>query len=289
MQEKHQMRIIFGIFLIGILGLLTNSCESKKSTALSKSEFLTDSLYSKSLGEYRKHNIYLPKGFNTEKDYPIIYATDGNSNLTDKKTLLDSLIDNKIIKPLILVASFANGKIADSTSMTVGNGKRHDLTYRYFEYVNQVFPEDNKYPHLENTFKNHLDYFSKELIQNVEKKLNQTKTRNDRYFYGASNGAGFGLSLLNIKPNLIGTYLCFSPFAGDIQSNTIWNIETQYPNLYYRYASEEFFLKGDTEFLKSKYLETNSKIEVKEFEGKHSDKFWKVEFNEIITKIFKYE
>lgn len=283
------MRIIIGIFLIVIIGILTNSCESNKSTTLSKSEFLTDSLYSKSLGEYRKHNVYLPKGFNTEKDYPIIYATDGNSNLTSKKTLLDSLIDNKIIKPIILVASFANGEIADSTSMTVGNGKRHDLTYRYFEYVNQKFPDDNAYPHLENTFKNHLDYFSQELIQYVEKELNQTKTRNDRYFYGASNGAGFGLSLLNIKPDLIGTYLCFSTFGGDIQSNTSWNIKTEYPNLYYRYASQETFLKGDAEFLKLKYAELNSFIEIKVFDGKHNNKYWKVEFTEIITKIFKYK
>ena len=171
--------------------------------------------------------------------------------------------------------------------MTLGNGKRHNLTYRYFEYVNQEFPEDNKYPHLENTFKNHLDQFSKELIPYVEKELEQPTTRNDRYFYGASNGAGFGLSLLNIKPDLIGTYLCFSTFAGDIQSNTIWDIEIQYPNLYYRYASEESFLKGDAEFLKSKYLETNSKIDVKEFEGKHNDKFWEKEFIEITSRILK--
>nr|WP_321222556.1 alpha/beta hydrolase-fold protein [uncultured Psychroserpens sp.] len=248
--------------------------------------FLTDSLYSTSLGQYRKHNVYLPKGFTTQNNYPIIYATDGNSDLTHKKIVLDSLIDHKIIKPLILVASFANGKVADSTSMTIGNGEPHNLTYRYFEYVNQDFPDDNMYPHLENTFKSHLTYFSEELIQHVEKKLNQTPTRNDRYFYGVSNGAGFGLSLLNIKPDLIGTYICFSPFGGDITSKTIWKLDKQYPNLYYRYATEEFFLKEDVEFLTSKYLASNSKIEVKEFEGKHNDKFWKKEFNEIITMIF---
>jgi predicted alpha/beta superfamily hydrolase len=273
--------------LIGILGILITSCESKKSIQPEQSEFLTDSIFSESLSEYRKHNVYLPKGFSREKKYPIIYATDGNSNLTNKKTLLDSLIDNKIIKPLILIASFANGKVADSTSMTLGNGERHNLTYRYFEYVDQEFPEDNKYPHLEKTFKNHLDYFSKELIQYVEKELNQTPTRNDRYFYGVSNGAGFGLSLLNSKPDLIGTYLCFSTFGGNIQSN-IWKENVDYPNLYYRYASEETFLQGDAEFLKLKYDELNSFIEIKVFDGKHSNKFWEKEFNEIIIEILKY-
>lgn len=285
--HKTRIKLKSQIIFFGFLGILIISCQSNKTKTLATSKFLTDSLYSKNLSEYRKYNVYLPKGFNKEKQYPIIYATDGNSNLTDKKTLLDSLINNKIIKPLILVASFANGKIADSTSMTIGNGKKHNLTYRYFEYVSQEFPEDNKYPHLEDTFKNHLNYFSKELIPYVEKELEQSTTRNDRYFYGASNGAGFGLSLLNIKPELIGTYLCFSPFAGDIQSNTSWNIGTQYPNLYYRYASEEFFLEGDVEFLKSKYKESNSNIEVKEFEGKHNDKFWEIEFIEVTSRILK--
>lgn len=280
------MRKLIGTFLIGIL---FTSCNSKTTTTPSKSKFLIDSLYSESFGYYRKHNLYLPKDFDTKKDYPIIYATDGNSNLTDKKILLDSLIDNKIIKPLILVASFSNGKIADSTSMTIGNGKRHNLTYRYFEYVNQDFPKDNKYPHLENTFKNHLNYFSKELIQYIEKNLNQTTNRDDRYFYGASNGAGFGLSLLNTNPDLIGTYLCFSTFAGDIKSNTSWNSNTKYPNLYLRYGSEETFLDADAKFLKLKYAETNSFIDVKKYNGGHNNKFWEKEFTNIITDILKYE
>jgi enterochelin esterase-like enzyme len=282
------MRIIIGTILIGILGMLTTSCNSPKNTNLSKSEFLTDSIYSEYLSEYRKHNVYLPKGFDNENDYPIIYATDGNSSLTEKKNLLDSLIDNKIIKPLIFIASFSNNKIADSTSTTTGDGKKVKLSYRNFEYV------DRKPTRLEDSllvdrFQNHKLYFTKELINKVKKKYNQKVSKADRYFYGVSNGAGFGLSLLNNNPDIIGTYICFSTFGGDIQSN-IWNENTTYPNLYLRYGSDEFFgLKEDAEFLKIKYAESNSFIETKEYEGGHNNEFWKKEFSEIIIRILKEE
>ena len=72
------MKIKIGIILIGILGVVSTSCDSKKTTELSHSKFFTDSIYSKYLNEYRKHNIYLPQDFNDKNEYPIIYATDGS-------------------------------------------------------------------------------------------------------------------------------------------------------------------------------------------------------------------
>lgn len=285
--KKKSMRKI-EILIIGIIGLSIISCQSKKSTSNSESKFFTDSIYSKHLNEYRKHNVYLPKGFDNGKEYPIIYATDGNSSLTEKKKLLDSLIDNKIIKPLIFVASFSNNKIADSTSTTTGDGKKVHLSYRNFEYV------DRKPTRLEDSllvdrFKNHELYFTKEMITEVEKNYNQNNRKTDRYFYGVSNGAGFGMSLLNKNPDIIGTYICFSTFGGDIQSNN-WDKDIKYPKLYLRYGSDEFFgLKEDAEFLKSKYAESKSFIESKEYEGGHNNKFWNKEFSEIIIRVLKIE
>lgn len=264
-------------------------CKNSEPKPIKESTYTIDSIFSNHLNEYRKHNIYLPKGFNSEKMYPIIYATDGNSNITDKKMLLDSLIDNKIIKPVIFVASFSNSKIADSTSAKKGDGSRLNLSYRYFEYVKQYFKEDNAYPHLENRFEKHMQYFSEELIPQIEEKLNQNNNKNDRYFYGVSNGAGFGVSLLNKQPNLIGTYLCFSIFGGDVLNKT-WDAQTDYPNLYLRYGSDEpFFLKDDAEYLKLKYDESNSFIEVKEFNGGHKDKFWKQALIEITSRLLKLD
>ena len=276
------------ILLIGIVSLLILSCKSKKELIYTDSKIITDSINSKFLNEYRKHNVYLPKGFNSNKSYPIFFSTDGGNSLTDKKTELDSLINNKIIKPIIFVASYSNNKIADSTSITTGDGKKVYLSYRNFEYIND-YASTTKDSSLAGRFKNHKSYFADELINHIELKYRQNNGKEYRYFYGVSNGAGFGLSLLNSNPELIGTYYCFSTFGGDIQTN-IWNKKTKYPNLYLRYGSEEpFFLKKEAQILISKYAESNSFIEAKEFEAGHNNKFWKKEFIQIISRVLKTE
>lgn len=129
-----------------------------------------------------------------------------------------------------------------------------------------------------------MQYFNNELISTVENKFNQKLTKNDRYFYGVSNGAGFGLHLLNSHPESIGTYLCFSTFGGDIQTNT-WKPNVDYPKLYLEFGSEEpFFLKEDADFLKLKYKELNLLAEFNEFKGGHDYKIWNEKFIEIISK-----
>lgn len=278
------MRVKF--VLIGLFISIFHSCKSTKPVVTQDSTFITDSIYSNYLGEYRKHNVYLPAGFSSSKKYPIIYATDGGLGLTNKKAVLDSLIANKIIKPLVFIASFSNPKIADSTSTTYGDGRKAYLDYRNFEYVDRK-PERAEDSLLVNLFKNHKAYFAEELIPQTEKQYNQKLTREDRYFYGVSNGAGFGASLLNTHPDLIGSYLCFSTFGGDIQMNT-WKEAVKYPKLYLYYGTEEFFLKDDADFLQAKYTERNLPIEVKEYVGGHNDKFWSIEFIGVIVREFKF-
>lgn len=279
------MRVKFVV--IGLLISIFYSCKSTNAVVSQDSTFFTDSIYCNYLGEYRKHNVYLPKGFDSIIKYPIIYATDGGTSLTDKKAVLDSLIAHKIIKPIIFVASFSNPKIADSTSTKYGDGRKAYLDYRNFEYVDRKpdRAEDSLLVHL---FINHKSYFTSELIPQIEKKYNQNLKREDRYFYGVSNGAGFGASLLNSHPDLLGTYLCFSTFGGDIQTN-VWQENVAYPKLYLYYGTEEFFLKDDADFLQAKYTERNLPIEVKEYEGGHKDKFWSKEFIGIIVRELYFE
>ena len=277
------------LIIIGFICFSLFSCKNEKSNTTSESIFYTDSIFSNHLNDYRKHNVYLPKGFDTEKQYPIIYATDGSKSteISFYKFVLDSLIENKIIKPTIYIGSHSNSKIADSSG-TLGNGDKMYLAYRYFEYVYQYYADTHK-PELANRFENHMQYFSNELISSVENKFNQKLTKEDRYFYGVSNGAGFGLHLLNTHPESIGTYLCFSTFGGDIQTNA-WKSNVDYPKLYLEYGSEEpIFLKQDAEFLKSKYKELNSYTEINEFQGGHDYKIWNEKFTAIISKILANE
>ncbi|WP_048330953.1 alpha/beta hydrolase [Bizionia psychrotolerans] len=287
------MKNILNLCVLAIFTITCLSCESKKKEPESKqseSKYYTDSIFSSSLSEFRKHNVYLPKNFDSNLKYPIIYATDGNNTIENSfyKTLLDSLINHHIIKPVMLIVSHSNSKIADSTSTTTGDGQKVHLQFRNFEYVDRK-PTRLEDSMLVNRFNNHMVYFEDELITTIENTFRQKLIKEDRYFYGVSNGAGFGMSLLNTYPNTIGTYICLSTFGGDMQSN-LWQENVNYPNLYLQYGSEEpFFLKDDADFLKAKYAELNLFAEVKAFEGGHDYKKWQETFSETIIALFKTE
>jgi enterochelin esterase-like enzyme len=278
--------MIKNIFILLFVSLFI-SCKSNKANVETESQYFTDSIYSKSLSEYRKHNIYLPKGFDSKKNYPIIYKTDGITIDERRfyKETLDSLINNKIIHPIILVESYCNTKIADSTSTTFGDGRKAYLQYRNFEYVdNDSGTQDLK--HLSNRFKNHMLYFKEEFIISIEKQYHLKKSKKDRYFYGVSNGAGFGMELLNRNTELIGTYLCFSIFGGGIKTN-IWKKDIKYPNLYMIYGSKEpDFLKEESQIMEKVYLDSNSFAEIRSFEGGHDYKIWNQELIKLLTKLF---
>jgi enterochelin esterase-like enzyme len=281
------MKNLIGISFIGIVASSLFSCGSKRLTSNIESRYYTDSIYSKKLSEYRKHNIYLPEKFDREKTYAIIYSTDGEEITSQSfiKKTLDSLIGLRIIKPIIYVSSHANDRIADSTTINLGNSKKLHLQYRNFEYVRMknidVFDSV-----LKDRFQNHMDYFKNELIAHIEERNNQHISKSDRYFYGESNGAGFGLSLLNNSPNLIGTYICFSAYGGDVQTNT-WNKDVEYPNLYLAYGSyESSFMKENTDFLKTRYEECKSNIYIEVYKGGHDSQIWQREFIKTIVKLF---
>lgn len=267
-------------FLIIFLSLLV-SCSTSKKVILNESKYFTDSIYSNSLSEYRKHNIYLPKGFNSEKHYPIVYATDGNEIKGENfiKKPLDSLINNKIIKPIIYIESHSNKKVADSG--TFGNGKKYYLLYRNFEYVENQSNDAI----LAKRFDNHMNYFKNEMITHIEKQFNQKNNKENRYFCGVSNGADFGLSLLNKYPDLIGTYLCFSAVGSN--SSKTWEQDIRYPNLYMIYGIEEGeWVSKENEYMKKVYAESNSFAHINSFVGGHDYRIWNEELIKLLTKLF---
>ena len=279
------MNKLYLIVFLTFLGSVFSSFQKKKSNALTDSQFYTDSIFSKNLGEYRKHNVYLPKGFNKQQKYPIIYVTDGTTSLEKNfyKAILDSLIDNKIIKPTILIASHSNRKIADSTT-NAGDGKKIIFDYRNYEYV-ETFKFRTSDPDLCNRFKNHLLYFKDELIPQVEKELNQYLQKNDRFFYGFSNGAGFGANLLNKYPDVIGTYICYSTLGSNVGGNE-WHQEKIYPDLYLQYGDEESFVyKKESQNLARKYKDSGSFVELEEYVGGHDYKKWREGFITTFSKL----
>lgn len=231
--RKHLLGLIF-------LQYLTIS-HAIKPNDYNKSVYFTDSLYSNYLGEYRKHNIYLPPGYSKAKKYPIIYATDGIQNLENcfYKITFDSLISHKIIKPIIFLASHANDKPSEY-GIKLTDSSTIYCSYRNLEYTDYFagFNNSEINPDLLNRFQNHMLYFTKELIPNAEKKYNKNINNEYRYFYGFSNGGGFGMNMLKLYPEIIGTYICFSVFGG-IYPTGEWGKNIKYPDLYLKFGSEE--------------------------------------------------
>ena len=279
------MRQLLKLLLLMPVYALLSTCNNGQEEVMIESKVFTDSIYSESLSEYRKHNIYLPKGFKQGANYPIVFSTDGNSEITDKKEVLDSLIDKKVIRPVIFVAAHANTEVADSTTMKMPDGGKVYIKYRNIEYTDMSgMLKDSS---LISRFQDHMSYFKDELIPQIEHTLNQDIEKEDRYFYGVSNGAGFGLSLLNTFPDVIGTYICLSTFGGKIQEYN-WEKSVAYPRIYLRFGSEESsFLVKDADFLKAKYEELNLFAEIQEFAGGHDNQFWEDEFVEILSRILK--
>ena len=62
-------------------------------------------------GMTRSAGLYIPKGISKDKTYPVIYMADG---LVFKecgfKKLIDSLVDSRIISPVIVACSYENKK-----------------------------------------------------------------------------------------------------------------------------------------------------------------------------------
>lgn len=283
---KFSMKIITIIALISFKLALSQS-QNNQSETFKTSKFYTDSIYSNHLSEYRKHNIYLPKGFNSANKYSIIYATDGNikEGNRDIKKLLDSLIDLNSIRPIIYVESHCNKKIADSTSEKLGDGTKSYIQYRNFEYLETKYSEGYSSPKLKNRFKNHMLYFENEFIPEVEKELNLNVKKNDRIFYGYSNGAAFGINLLNKNPELLNHYICYSTIGSNAH-NLKWDKNIKYPNLYIQYGSEESFLfKMEAEKIVKNYNSTKSFYELKEFKGGHNSKSWMKQFEKSLISL----
>lgn len=256
------------------------------------SQYFTDSIFSKSLNETRKMNIYLPSGYSKGREYPIIYATDGSKINMDKlqfstKTQFDSLIENKIIRPTIVIEEHCN-TAKTNTFMTFGNGDTSYTTFRTFEYVeNWAQPTIDTL--LKSRFKNHMNFFVFEMIPYVESKFcNKVKSAN-RYFYGFSNGAGFGVNLMNKHPEIIGTYICYSTAGSGIddgENSLIWENKVQYPKIYFQVGNERDFT-AESKAMKVKFKENKISHEFTIYEGGHDYKIWSREFEKRISLLLK--
>ncbi len=271
------------VLLFAVAFLATSNLVAQST---SESRYYTDSIYSESLQEYRPHNIYLPKNFDPKNKYKVIYATDGfpiadeSKWVADFKHNLDSLIDNHLIEPVVYVASYCNSN-KTSSYMLSGTGEKHYNAFRYFDYVINSPVSANGDSSLINRYNRHAWYFEKEFIPAIEKQLGLEISKENRIFYGYSNGAGFGVSFMNSHPDVIGQFICLSP-VGAGEGELKWD-KKNYPKTYLGYGTEEHeFIAEEAKTIAKEMKKAKADCALLTFKGIHGAHIGAPEFFRIL-------
>ena len=241
------------------------------------SKFIIDSIYSQHLLETRTVCLYLPPNFDTKEVIPVIFTTDGqliaNGNY---KQILDSLIINNIICPVVLIGVYSNdNKILEDNI----------ISYRQYEYI-KGFAKDNK--EAEKRFENHFTFFTQEVEEFVTAKYFINPDTSKNTFYGTSNGGGFGISLFFLCRNQYQNYLCFSPLGYETK-RIIRNAGNNKERLFIAYGNNETPLLESYEKLLKILNKSGYTYNIHVFNGGHEQRFWKEYFKAIIIELYKIE
>ncbi|MEL6717628.1 MAG: alpha/beta hydrolase-fold protein [Bacteroidota bacterium] len=239
---------------------------SKSAFTQAPSTIVLDSIHSRYLQEKRLISIYLPPNFQRNKAYEIIYCTDGQTIIDFYKSDVDSLIAIQKFPELIMVGIHSNEQLIERT----------DLQYRNYEYVEGFGGKKDK------RFEHHYSFFTKEVIAYVEQTYAIAKRR---FFYGTSNGAGFGVSVSAGNPSLFDIYICLSMGGGNYKS--LKRSKPDSPFFYLGYGKKEPvpFVIASQDF--GDYLSKKKyQYQLKVYDGGHDRNDWKKVFLEVIPTFF---
>ena len=264
------MKKISFLLVLSVLSAASFQSCRKASTESEFTEFEIESAD----GALRSGGIYLPKGISPKDRLPVIYMADG---LIFKecgfKKMMDSLVENKSISPVVIACSFENKK-------TIPN---YNLAYRNAEYVEALARNDNNLARL---FENHYNYFIKEFIPYVEKKVNVSDSRDERIFFGTSNSADFGITLSLRNPALIAEYWCYSPVYSEIKDYGLISTPTTYMVCWG--AKEEIGKDDYFADLMKDIRKRGGTVHSWVYNGGHDREWWKYWFSEELKRRFPY-
>ena len=237
------------------------------------SAFQEYTVESKSTDSDRRIGVYIPDGYSPKNTYPVIYMEDGLVYTSGNyRHLMDSLIDNRIIKPLIMVCSYE-----DKSPI-----KGYNIARRNAEYVETIASGDSV---LQNIFDNHLNYLINELIPFIEKNYSVSKERDGRTYYGTSNSADFGLTLSMMHPELMHEYWCFSPVFSDMTRYGMLKESTDYQITWG--AKEEAGMSFDYfPALMQSIRKRGGNVHSWAFDGGHDRDKWQEEFIKLLAERF---
>jgi enterochelin esterase-like enzyme len=235
-----------------------------------QSQFFTDSIFSKSLNEYRKITVYLPESYNQSSvSYPAVYTTDGQLITDLYRQNMDSLIANNLVNPFILIGSHSNEK-------PIGGVEYRNLDYKRMKY-HPEFP-------LTIRFDQHMEFFTEELIPYVERRYRVSGKPEERVFYGTSNGADFGVSLAQDYPELIKNFLLFSVFNGTEEPFKWKKKDGMY--FYMGYGLKEpDHVKKEAERMEGYFSENSISSTLVTWSGGHDRKEWQAAFVKALIRL----
>lgn len=249
------------------------ACKQQTNKESIFNEFQLDSKF---LSENRSVGVYLPAGYSEKNEYPVIYAEDGMALVSGNyKHLLDSLINNGYIKPVVVACSYENNNQIPGLN----------LSYRDVEY-NEILSRNNDT--LRPIFDNHMNYFINEFMPTIEENYSVSKSRDDRIYFGTSNSANFGISLSMNSPELMANYWCFSPVASNcdgygmleqkIEYNICWGLKEEFS------SEEEVFQP-----LVLSIRKRGGKVYDWTFSGANERECWRDEFVKMLVLRFGIE
>lgn len=257
------------ILLASLLCVLFFICSCKKT--LEQSEFREFTIKCQD-GTVRTGGIYIPKGTKTSDKLPVIYMADGLvfKDCGFKKTL-DSLIEEREIRPIVVACSFENKKTVPG----------YNLAFRNAEYIEALAKNDNS---LAKLFDNHYSFFINEFIPFIEKEAPVSTSADDRIFFGTSNSADFGITLSLRDQGLISEYWCYSPVYSDIKEYGMIESPTSYRICWG--AKEEVGMFDYFPSLLKDIRKRGGTVHSWVFNGGHDRGWWKYWFTEELKRRF---
>ena len=236
------------------------------------SQWFTDTLFSKSFGENRLLTIYLPKGYKTKHTYPVIYMTDGQVLVESYVRSIDSLIDKEIIPEIVLIGVHSDETLIPSMG----------LEYRNFEYIKNLYGGKDA---LNLRFDKHFQFFTSEVFEYVEKNFSVSSKKEDRTFYGISNGSDFGVTVAQDKPDLIANYILCSIVSGSKEAFS-WT-KDNCPRFFLATGDQEDEMVQDEAKRLGAYLAKISvPFQLEFYHGGHERKKWEKQFIATLPKVY---
>jgi enterochelin esterase-like enzyme len=155
-------------------------------------------LWSEHLQETRRLFVYLPPGHDPQQSYPALFMADG-ANVMLTAGLVEHMIDNGLIPPLVLVgsASGQDGVVEDRSDLGISDLRAADYLPGYEGGGDR--------------FENHLRFFSEELVAYAMREFGVTADPSRRAVTGFSNGGSFSVFAALRRPDAFGMSIPLSP------------------------------------------------------------------------------